>query len=129
MEKTVGVVGLGVYRHVAASTDTTFENTPYRMAAIVDLSNPPEAFRYTPHNLGVVLHCLQPRPLVFVTGAAISHEMTNESIRVWEEFVKATGTEKTLVINLQGDPPADGNWRAEIMRRLDEKYRNNNTSN
>jgi hypothetical protein len=26
-------------------------------------------------------------------------------------------------LQLQGDPPKDGNWRAEIMRKLDEKYR------
>ncbi|CZR63457.1 uncharacterized protein PAC_13354 [Phialocephala subalpina] len=83
---------------------------------------------YTPHNLGVVLHTLVPRPQVFVTGAAISEAMTNESIAVWEGFIKATGSPETILINLQGEPPVDGNWRAEIMRRLDAKYRNNTTS-
>jgi hypothetical protein len=100
MQKSIGVVGLGVYRNVAVSMDTTFSNTPYHMAAVVDLSNKIEAFRYTPHNLGVVLHCLQPRPQCFVTGAAISEEMTNESIQVWDEYVKATGLKQTLVINV-----------------------------
>lgn len=100
MLKIISVVGLGVYRQVAASMDSTFENTPYRMAAVVDLTSHIGAFRYTPHNLGVVLHCLQPRPQAFVTGAAISEAMTNESIRVWEEFVEATGTEDTMVINV-----------------------------
>jgi hypothetical protein len=25
-------------------------------------------------------------------------------------------------LQLQGEPPADGDWRAEIMRKLDGKY-------
>ena len=100
MEKSISVVGLGVYRHVAVSTDTTFEGTPYRMAAVLDLTNDTETFRYTPHNLGAVLHTLVPRPQVFVTGAAISEAMTNESIAVWEGFVKATGSPETILINV-----------------------------
>lgn len=100
MQKGIGVVALGVYRNVAVSIDTLFSNTPYQIVAVVDLSNKIEAFRYTPHNLGVVLHCLQPRPKVFITGAAVSEAVTNESIRVWEEYVKTTGVKQTLVINV-----------------------------
>jgi len=96
----ISVVALGVYRHVAASMDTTFQHTPYHMAAILDLKSKPKAFTYTPHNLGVVFHTLQPRPQVFITGAAISPAMTQESIEVWDEYVKNTATEKTLVINV-----------------------------
>lgn len=96
----INVVALGVYRHVAASMDTTFLNTPYRMTAILDLTGEPAAFRYNAHNLGVVLHALQPRPQVFITGAAISEAMTRESIEVWEAYVKITGTKGTLVINV-----------------------------
>jgi hypothetical protein len=136
--QTISVVALGVYRHVAASTD--FQGGPYRVAAILDLTSEPPAFNYNPHNLGVVLHTLHPRPQVFVTGAAIAPAMTNESIKIWETYVKTLRIEDTLIINvrvqgglkdgnmltelqLQGDPPKDGNWRAEIMRKLDEKYR------
>ena len=134
--QTISVVAFGVYRHVAASTD--FQGGPYRIAAILDLMSEPSAFTYNPHNLGVVLHTLLPRPQVFITGAAITPAMTNESIEVWETYVKTLSVEDTLFINvsskmdawnhahklqLQGDPPKDGNWRAEIMRRLDGKYR------
>jgi hypothetical protein len=97
--ETISVVALGVYRHVAASTD--FQGGPYRLAAILDLTSEPTAFTYNPHNLGVVLHTLHPRPQVFVTGAAITPGMTDESIEVWETFVKALGIENTLVINVR----------------------------
>lgn len=96
----INVVGLGVYRHVAATMDATFVGTPYRMAAILDLKGEPEAFRYNEHNLGVVLHTIQPRPQVFVTGAAITQAMTQESIAVWKEYVRKLGTKNTLVINV-----------------------------
>ena len=95
----ISVVALGVYRHVAASTD--FQGGPYRIAAILDLTSEPPAFNYNPHNLGAVLHSLHPRPQVFVTGAAITPAMTNESIEIWEKYVKALGVEDTLVINVR----------------------------
>jgi hypothetical protein len=98
--QTINVVALGVYRHVAATMDATFQHTPYRTAAILDLTSEPKAFNYNPHNLGVVLHTLQPRPHIFITGAAITAAMTNESIEVWEEYVKVLGAENTLVINV-----------------------------
>lgn len=80
--------------------DLTFQGTSYRIAAILDLKSEPQAFTYNPHNLGVVLHTLQPRPQVFITGAAITSAMTRESIEVWENYVKNLGTEDVLVINV-----------------------------
>lgn len=99
-QQIIPVVAFGVYRHVAATTVDLFLNTPYTMAAIVDLNIEPSAFRYTPHNLGVVLHTLIPRPQVFITGAMITEEMTYESIAVWEKYVIDCKVEKTLVINV-----------------------------
>jgi hypothetical protein len=98
--KEINVVALGVYRHVAVSMDKTFENTPYRMAAVLDLKSSPDAFTYTPHNLGVIFHTLVPRPQVLITGAAISEAMTNESIGVWKLYIEHTGAEDTLIINV-----------------------------
>ncbi|KAE9371154.1 hypothetical protein N431DRAFT_441182 [Stipitochalara longipes BDJ] len=121
----INVVALGVYRHVAATMEKPFQHTPYRMAAIVDLKSSPEAFTYSAHNLGAVLYTLHPPPQVFITGAAISQSMADESIGVWKEYIKNTGTKDTLLINLQGEPPADGNWMLEIMGKLDGKYKNN----
>jgi hypothetical protein len=46
------------------------------------------------------LHTLQPRPHVFITGATITELMTNESIEVWETYVKNLGMENSLVINV-----------------------------
>jgi hypothetical protein len=96
--QTISVVALGVYREVAASTD--FQGGPYRLAAILDLTSEPSAFNYNPHNLGVVLHALHPRPQVFITGAAITSAMTNDSIEVWETYVKALGIENALIVNV-----------------------------
>ncbi|KAJ6607584.1 putative methyltransferase-domain-containing protein [Mycena sp. CBHHK59/15] len=95
----IPVVGLGLYRHVAASMSTHSERTPYRMAAIVDLTSEPGTFNYTPHNLGVVLHTMDLHPKVFVSGTAISPEMMAESIHMFKEYVKNTGEEETLIIN------------------------------
>lgn len=96
----ISIVAYGVYRDVAASMDPLFTSTPFRMAAILDHATEPPAFRYTHHNLGVVLYSLNPRPKVFITGAAISADMTTESIRVWDFYVRETKAEDTLVINV-----------------------------
>ena len=100
MQPGISIVALGVYRHVAATMSTTFQGTPFHMAAILDLMSEPQVFNYNSHNLGVVLHTLEPRPQVFITGAAITESMTNESIRVWDEYVKKLGVKNTLVINV-----------------------------
>ncbi|KAN0096090.1 hypothetical protein V8E51_014895 [Hyaloscypha variabilis] len=122
--QTISIVALGVYRHVAAKMEVPFEHTPYRMAAIVDLKSSPEAFTYSAHNLGVVLYALHPSPQVFIVGAAISQSMADESISVWKAYTTSAGTKDPLLINLQGGPPADGNWMLEIMGKLDGKYKN-----
>ena len=97
---TINVVGLGVYRNVAAMVDVVFQHTPYRLAAIVDLKTSPEGFTYSAHNFGTVLYALHPPPQVFVVGAAITTSMANESIGVWEEYIKARGTKNILLINV-----------------------------
>ena len=71
------------------------------MVAILDLTSERTAFRYTPYNLGVVLHTLHPRPKVLITGAAITAEMTAESVEVWEDYVREMGEAEGLVINVR----------------------------
>ena len=100
MTTVVPIVALGVYRHVAATMDPFLLTTPFRLAAILDLTCEPAAFRYDAHNLGVVIQNLHPPPKVFITGAGISPEMTAESISVWDAYVKATKVTGTLVINV-----------------------------
>ena len=94
------VVALGVYRHVAESMGPLFAETPFQTAAILDLKQEPESVRYSPHNMATILYSLHPRPKVFITGAAISQEMTDESIKVWDEYVERTKQVDTLVINV-----------------------------
>ena len=96
----INVVALGAYRHVAAMMEMPFQNTPYRMAAIVDLKSSPEAFTYSAHNLAVVLYALHPPPQVFIVGAAISQSMADESIAVWKEYTSKAGTKDALLINV-----------------------------
>lgn len=80
--------------------DSLFTFTPFRMTAILDLASQPATLRYTPHNLGVILHNLHPTPKVFIIGAAISGGMTAESITVWESYVRETKEQDSLVINV-----------------------------
>lgn len=94
------IVALGVYRHVATSMDPLFNNTPFRMTAIMDLMQEPKSVRYSPHNMMAVLYNLHPRPKVFITGAAISQRMTHESIQVWESYVRESKEKDTFVINV-----------------------------
>ena len=96
----IPIVGLGVYREVAAKMDPLFAQTPFRMTAILDLKQDPPSVRYSPQNLLTVLYNLNPRPKVFITGAAISQSMTAESIAVWESHVRESKVEETLVINV-----------------------------
>lgn len=97
---SIPIVALGVYKQVAASMDPLFTSTPFRMAAILDLASEPVTYQYNPYNLAVLLHNLHPKPQVFITGAAISEEMTAESIAVWEEYVQDLGVTENLVINV-----------------------------
>jgi hypothetical protein len=106
---TTNVVALGVYRHVAATMDTVFQHTPYRMGAIVDLKSEPKAFTYSAHNFGVVLYNLNPPPQVYIVGAAIPKTIANESIGVWKEYTENRGTEDTLLINVSVRA-AEGDW-------------------
>lgn len=96
----INIVALGVYRHVAASMDAMFQDTPYHLAAIIDLRSQPEVFTYTAHNLGVLLHCLEPRPQVFITGLMISKEMTKEAVDVWEKYLENLKPQNPLLINV-----------------------------
>lgn len=94
------IVALGVYRHVAASMDPLFLGTPFRMTAIMDTMQEPSSVRYNPQNMAVVLFNLHPRPKVFITGAAISRQMTHESIHVWNTYVQESKEKNTFVINV-----------------------------
>ncbi|KAL9608914.1 MAG: hypothetical protein Q9167_006270 [Letrouitia subvulpina] len=75
--------------------------THFYAIAIMDLTQEPESVRYSPSNMKTVLFNLHPRPKVFITGAAISPEITQESIAVWDEYVQQTRRDDTLVINTQ----------------------------
>lgn len=129
---TIPIVALGVYRHVAATIDPLFLSTPFRMAAILDLKSQPAAFQYSPLNLGTVLHTLHPSPKIFITGAAISAEMTRESVSVWEAYVKESGSERHLLINVSffflaiplrnekgttDNAEGEGLWCGKLMKR------------
>ena len=96
----IPIVALGVYRDVAAMMDPLFVSTPFRMTAILDLKQEPPSVRYSAQNLWTVLFNLHPRPKVFITGAAISHEMTAESITVWDSYVRESKVKNDFVINV-----------------------------
>ncbi|TKW51371.1 hypothetical protein CTA1_7052 [Colletotrichum tanaceti] len=62
-------------------------NAPYVMTAMVDFVETMEPYRYTPNNLGVVLHNLHPRPRALVVGTAVPPSLTDEITTVWNEYV------------------------------------------
>lgn len=66
---------------------TYFENTPYYVAACMDLTEVDEEYRYSPHNLGVILHNLHPRPRALLIAIAVDPSYTQPIERVWNEYV------------------------------------------
>lgn len=96
----IPLIGIGVYRNVGMGLVPILEPTQYRMASFLDLSNPQAEFRFSSHNLEVVLHTLNPAPKVLITGAGIDRGTTRDSISVWESWVTRTGQNDTLVINV-----------------------------
>ena len=80
---------------------------------------------------------------MIITGAGISAEMSAEDVFVWESYVKTTGLENGLVINVSAAQnldvtlgkadhcivsklselrPRTGEWMGEIMGRLRNRY-------
>lgn len=100
----VPIVALGVYRHVALKMDAVFALTRYRMTAVLDLTSEPATTQYTPQNLRVVLHALNPKPKVFITGGSISQEMAASAIGVFEDYMASESLDNTLVINVCDTP-------------------------
>ena len=97
----IPVVALGCYRDVAEKTNSIFVGTPYYIAAILDLYNSPAAYAYSKQNLGAALHALSPRPKVFITGAGITPEMSEEAIGVWNEYLRNVGPMDAHAINVR----------------------------
>lgn len=61
--------------------------SPYVMTAMMDFEETLEPYRYSPHNLGVVLHNLHPRPRALIIGIAVPPSLTDEITAVWNEYV------------------------------------------
>jgi hypothetical protein len=55
IQSVINIVALNVYRRVAATMSTTFQDTKFHRAAILNLASSPQVFAYNPHNLGVML--------------------------------------------------------------------------
>ena len=66
----------------------TFEGTSYYLSAFFDVVDSREEFRYTPHNLGVVLDTLHPRPKALVIGAAIHPSLVDGMKETWKSYVE-----------------------------------------
>lgn len=96
----IPIIGIGKFRHVAEGMVPFFANTPYRYCAILDFMTSPKDFTYTPHNLGVVLQNVHPRPRVIILGTGLSPEIAEEAAGVWEKYVKNFDVEETLVVNV-----------------------------
>lgn len=85
--KQVSVVVIGVSRTIGLDLiSPLFNDTPYNIVAVLDLVTSPEAYRYTPLNLGVVLNALHPRPRALVAGTAVDPKILPELENVWRDF-------------------------------------------
>ncbi|GKZ34767.1 hypothetical protein AbraIFM66950_005123 [Aspergillus brasiliensis] len=110
-----------------------FEGTPYRMVSFLDLVSSREPFRYSAHNMGVVLETLHLRPKAFVVGIAIDPSLCEEMEEVWKSYVENVLNpesehgewEKNAFVPLPRThyvdptqvtrPPANFGWEAEMF--------------
>ncbi|EKG08993.1 hypothetical protein MPH_14044 [Macrophomina phaseolina MS6] len=117
-------------------------NTPYEMTAMIDFVETLEPYRYSPHNLGVVLHNLHPRPRALVIGIAVPPSLVAEMTAVWSEYVDSV-LKKELKDNdewkknavsplslthyvdptITKHPPMDMGWEKEMFKQLDATFR------
>ena len=98
----ISIVTIGVHRSTAEAVQNLFEDTPYELVAILDTTESPKPYRYSPQNLGVTLHALFPRPRALVTGNAVG-ALLPEIDPVWEEYVNGTGVDGIWVAVSDGN--------------------------
>ena len=88
-QQPISAVIIGVHRSTAIESSAAFNDTPYRLTAVLDLHESPERYQYSPQNLGTVLHSIHPRPRILITGTAVER-IVPEARVVWEEYVEKT---------------------------------------
>lgn len=84
----LSVVMIGVTRATAIkSTQELLKGTKYDVVACLDMTESPEQHRFSPTNLGTVLHALHPQPRALITGTAVDTAMCNDIQPVWQAYV------------------------------------------
>ena len=84
----VVVIGWGRKNGVTLTPDIFLNhNSTYTMTAMMDFAETLEQYRYSPQNLGAILHNLHPRPRALVVGIAVPTSLTDEITAVWNEYV------------------------------------------
>ncbi|KAK3648233.1 hypothetical protein LTR56_007645 [Elasticomyces elasticus] len=127
---SIPLIAIGITRPHALATSTALTGSPYHLAAVLDLTETPSAYQFSPQNLGAVLWALHPRPLGLVTGTAVSSQDLEGIKPVWEEYVRdalEVDGGKGCWVKLSDwhattGPPPPG-WEKEILRQLDEVFR------
>lgn len=122
----ISAVAIGIGRATAEKTDIFFTNTPYKLVAIMDKTESPEALQYTPQNLAVVLNALFPRPRILITGTAIPDDLLPDIESVWDAYVKQWGVDGLWVAMSKthpspGTPPPPGSIE-HTMATLNNKF-------
>ncbi|KAH7146630.1 hypothetical protein B0J13DRAFT_473497 [Dactylonectria estremocensis] len=115
--------------------------TPYVMTAMIDFVETLEPYRYSPKNLGAILHNLHPRPRALVIGIAVPPALVPEITGVWNEYIDTVLKEEfkendewkknvcsTLPLTHYvdpsvGKPPMDMGWEREMFKHLDAAFR------
>ncbi|KAK5747123.1 hypothetical protein LTR17_000256 [Elasticomyces elasticus] len=130
---SIPIVAIGITRSHALATSTALTGTPYHLAAVLDLSESPPPYQFSPQNLGAVLWALHPRLLGLVTGTAVSRKDLEGIKPVWEEYVQDALEVSDTGVRGRGcwialsewhattGPPPQG-WEKEILRQLDEVF-------
>lgn len=96
---TVPIVTIGVNRDTALASERALINLDranYPVVACLDFVNSPEPYRFSPQNLGVVLHALYPRPKGLITGTAVEDKELEAIKQVWNAYVETVIVKENL---------------------------------
>ncbi|KAK4565776.1 hypothetical protein LTR86_003625 [Recurvomyces mirabilis] len=136
--QSIPIIAIGKTRATALALSSFFsapgKETPYYLAAVLDMTESPEEYQFSAKNFGAALWAMHPRPRAVVCGLAVGEEFLGVVEGVWGEFVREAlldgegeGKGSGGVVALHRWHPTTGppppGLEEELLRQLDALFR------
>lgn len=127
-ETPITAVLIGSHRSTADKQDESFAGTPYKVVAILDMSESLEGLQYSAQNLAILLNALHPPPRILITGTAVPDSKLPDIQTIWNDFTRRWQVDGIWVAMSKthpspGGPPPPGALE-HVMKTLDDKFLN-----